>query len=304
MCVTIAAPCVLADQTPASIAEFFEGRTVAVKLDMPGSQQGVDIYPQRPQALDTKSYGNRMREFGPSLRNGDSAIVTKVKVKDNNVEFHLAGGGYGKAGDDTDVSVHFSPLPKSDREKDLEKQLSGEKDNDRRRSLQRELDDIRSSRERHDRHEREMAEQAAESKRQIIMTRRMQGGSRFNIHLEQSKTGEAVTTQSIMEALSAYVDFPSQSFGNAGGRTQANPPSVLTPPPPVPSTPQEAPAEQSLKKGLTREQVDRILGAPGEVQESEQNGLKMANCVYLTPDSSIKANFVNGVLVQYNISSR
>ena len=96
-------------QSAGALSEFFEGKQVVVKLDMPGTQQGVDIFPQRPQPLDTKSYGNRMKKFGTSLRNGDSVIVTKVKVKDDGIKFQLGGGGYVTAFDDTDSSVHFTP---------------------------------------------------------------------------------------------------------------------------------------------------------------------------------------------------
>ena len=85
----LGAVCQLAGQSPEAVSGFFEGKQVIVKLDMPGTQQGVDIYPQRPQALDLKSYSSRIKKFGTALRNGDSVMVTKVKVKDNNIEFQL-----------------------------------------------------------------------------------------------------------------------------------------------------------------------------------------------------------------------
>jgi hypothetical protein len=55
-------------------------------------------------------------------------MVTKVKVKDNNIEFQLAGGGYGTVSDDTDTSVQFTPSERSGREKDLENRLKSETD--------------------------------------------------------------------------------------------------------------------------------------------------------------------------------
>jgi hypothetical protein len=37
--------CQLTGQSPEAVSSFFEGKQVTVKLDMPGTQQGVDIYP-------------------------------------------------------------------------------------------------------------------------------------------------------------------------------------------------------------------------------------------------------------------
>jgi hypothetical protein len=37
--------CQMAGQSPEVLSSFFEGKQVIVKLDMPGTQQGVNIYP-------------------------------------------------------------------------------------------------------------------------------------------------------------------------------------------------------------------------------------------------------------------
>ena len=70
---------------------------------MPGSQQGIDIFPQRNNMLDAKAYGKRMKSFPIALHNGDAVMVTTVKVKDKLIEFQLGGGGFGTFGDDTDT---------------------------------------------------------------------------------------------------------------------------------------------------------------------------------------------------------
>jgi hypothetical protein len=290
--------CLLARQSGSNISEFFEGRKVVVRLDMPGTHQGIDIYPQRPQPFDAKSYGNRLKQFGVSLRNGDSAMVTKVKVKDGNVEFQLGGGGYGTAGDDTDTSVHFTALEKSSREKDLERDIKAESNSDRRRSLQRDLEEIRSDRERHDRHERQIAEEAAESKRRLVADRRMKGGSRFNLR----QMGPEVTPQVIMSSLADYVVFPPESFAGS--------PSALAPQSQRSEAPSNQPAapvpepSPSLRKGLRREQVEAIYGPASEAHENNQSGMTVVSCTYKTTESIVKADFVNGVLVQYSVSSR
>ena len=53
----------LAAQDAQSLSQFFEGKQVVVKIDMPGSQQGVDIYPEKGGMLDAKAYGKRMKNF-------------------------------------------------------------------------------------------------------------------------------------------------------------------------------------------------------------------------------------------------
>jgi hypothetical protein len=290
----------LAAQSQQALSQFFEGKQVIVKMDMPATQQGVDVYPQPPQKLDVKSYSGRLKKFGTSLRNGDPVMITKVKVKDNNIEFQLGGGGYGTAMDDTDTSAHYTPGDKSGREKDLEDQLRNETDPARRRTLQRKLDDARADRERRDRRDRAAAENAADNKRQLIDAKRQQGGSRFNIRFDNKQAASEVTPQTIMATLSQYVDFPVQNFGASadGHISEALAPQVATPPPSA-----SGPAN-SLKKGLSLGQVEELLGQPTETHQSSHDGLKITSYSFQTKDSNVQADFVNGVLVQYNISSR
>jgi hypothetical protein len=263
----------LAGQSPEAVSSFFEGKQVTVKLDMPGTQQGVDIYPQRTQALDLKSYSGRIKKFGSALRNGDSVMVTKVKVKDNNIEFQLAGGGYGTVSDDTDTSVQFTPSERSGREKDLESRLKSETDRERRRALQRELDDLRSWRERRDQRDRAAAEEAAEFKKQRLDARRQQGGSRFNIRFEPRRPVSEITPQAIMAALTPYVTFPPDALGSSE-------PSAV----PQPNAPDAA---RDLKKGLTLEQVVALLGQPVETHDRSQGGLKVTTCTFQNKDVTV-----------------
>jgi hypothetical protein len=288
-----------AAQDPGGLAAFFEGKQVVVKMDMPGTQQGVDIYPQRPQPLDLKSYSGRVKKFGVAIRNGDSVMITKIKVKDNNIEFQLAGGGYGTFGDDTDTSAHFTPADKSSREKDLENRLKTETDPDRRRSLQRELDRVRSDRQRRDDFARAAAENAAESKKARIDGKRIQGGSRFNLHFDSRNLGDSLTPQLVMTALAQYVAFPPEAF----------PPSVEPSPavtsaskPPEPAVGPDS--AKQLKKGQTTEQVESLLGQPAETHKRSENGLEITSLSFQGKDVIIRADFVNGVLVQYSMSSR
>jgi hypothetical protein len=290
-------------QNPDMLSNYFEGKQVVVTMDMPGTQKGVDIYPGRPQPLDAKSYGDRLKEFGVSLQNGSTTTVTKVKVNKDSVEFQLGGGGYGTAGDNTDTSVHFTPADKSDREKELERQLNNETDPDRRRSLQRELDYVKADRARRDAYERARAEDDAARRTQQIAMKRQQGGSRFNLRMDARKMGDSLTPQVVMDALAPYVSFPGDAAStSAGGRPSdaapgGSPGLVVRVPDP------NADQAQSLRKGMSREQVEALYGKAVETNDRNENGLTVTTCVYRAKDVRVQADFVNDVLVRFLMSS-
>ena len=289
-------------QNPDMLSGFFEGKQVVVLMDMPGTQKGVDIYPNRQPTLDAKSYGDRMKEFGVSVQNGQSVMVTKVKVNKDNVEFQLGGGGFGTATDNADTSVHFTPAPKSDREKELEDQLRNETDPNRRRSLQRELDYVRAERDRRDAYERARAEDDAARRAQQVAIKRQQGGSRFNIRIDARKMGDSLTPQVVMDALAAYVNFQGDAVGgDAGGRpadAPAGAPRLAVRPP------DQADPAPALKKGMSQEQVEAMYGKAVETHDRTEGGMTITSCTFIGKDEKVQADFVNGVLVQYSVSSR
>ena len=291
-------------QNPDMLSPFFEGKNVVVKMDMPGTQKGVDIYPNRQPTLDTKSYGDRLKQFGVSLRNGDTVMVTKVKVNKDNVEFQLGGGGFGTAGDNSDTSVHFTPADKSDREKELERQISNETDPNRRRSLQRELDYVRAERERRNAYNRARAEDDAAMRTQQVDMKRQQGGSRFNIRLDARKMGDSLTPQVVMDALAAYVDFGGGAVGGNAGGSPADAAAGGAPALAVRPPDQGVDPSQGLKKGMSQEQVEAMFGKAVESHDHAESGLTITSCTFIGKDEKVQADFVNGVLVQYSVSSR
>src|SRR5260221_8694523 len=105
-------------QSEAALIDFFEGKSVVVKIDMPATQQGIDVFPDARRPLDFAAYSARLKTTGVAIRNGESVLVTKIRMKDNLIEFQLAGRGYGTFGDDPD-SVYAASGPKSNREKGL-----------------------------------------------------------------------------------------------------------------------------------------------------------------------------------------
>ncbi len=316
-------------QEPALQAAF-EGKQVVVLLDMPGSQQGVDLYPDRPNSLDANSYGKRMKNFPVALRVGDAVMVTKVKVSGKRIEFQLGGGGFGTAGDSTDTAVHFTPAAPSQREKDLQDQINNTDDPDQKRYLQRQLDDLVRQRERDDRRNKQIAEEDAARRQQQVTANRMTGGSRFNLNYN-NKVPADITPHDVMLALSKYVSFPVATFGDQnipnqnppGAQNAAAPPpagnsaatiaaanagnpayngGAAAPPAPAGSAAPSGDPLHSLQKGMKIEDVHTLFGAPTKQTDTDHDGIQVHTEVFERPDATVTCSFVNGVLVTYNIA--
>ncbi len=206
LCATLVASHAYA-QSEAALKDYFEGKTVVVKIDMPATQAGIDVYADARRPLNFDEYSARLKATGIALRSGDSVMITKVRIKDKVVEFQLGGGGYGTFGDDTNTSVYVPGAAKSKREKDLERDIKVERDSARKRRMQTELDDLRREREREDSRNRAAASTASEEKKQRIADQRLHSGSRFNIRY-QNGVPPGVTAGGIMAALAEYVEFP------------------------------------------------------------------------------------------------
>ena len=193
-------------QTEAELKEFFEGKRVEVKIDMPATKDGINVYPERRQPIDFGKYSQSLKTYGISLQEGDRIMITKIKVKDKHIEFQLGGGGYGTAGDETG-SVYVPTTSKSRRERDLERRLKDETDERTRRRIRRELDDLRDERRREDNDNRAEAAVAEEIAKARIAEKRLQAGSRFNIRFERKVTADDLTPRVIMDALAEYLYF-------------------------------------------------------------------------------------------------
>src|ERR1700730_8238400 len=89
----------LAAQDEATLRKTFEGKRVTVKIEMPASEEGVDVFPGTDRPINFPKLAGRLKKYGTALREGESALVTKVKVKSGVIEIQLGGGGYGTAGD-------------------------------------------------------------------------------------------------------------------------------------------------------------------------------------------------------------
>jgi hypothetical protein len=89
----------LSAQDEATLRRALEGKRATLHMDMPATSEGVDVYPGTSRPVDFGKVANRLKKNGTAIRDGESILITKVKVKGENVEIHLGGGGYGTFGD-------------------------------------------------------------------------------------------------------------------------------------------------------------------------------------------------------------
>jgi hypothetical protein len=265
------APCLLTPilhaQSEAALKERLEGRPITLKLAMPGTEDGVDVYPGAQKPLDYPRYASRLKNFGTAIKSGQSALITEIKVKSNLIEFQLDGGGYGTMGDETSSSVSVSPAPKTKREQNLEGELRRETDPARKRDIKEELDQLRKEREREDARNRATVAEAEEHKKENIRQRRIEGGSRFNLRYRDGVPRSALTAEAVMQA-----------------------------PPP-------APTSRLPKKGMSLEEADALLGTPKSTSQRSEGKLKVVTRTYAMDGGRVTAEFVEGVLIRYTVSS-
>lgn len=278
--VALASPA--AAQNEEALRGAFEGKRVTLRIDMPGTSDGVDVHGDARQALDYKEYGDRLRRYGVALRAGDSVTVTLVKMKKDLIEVQLAGGGFGTFGDDTSTSVSIPDARKTEREKDLEKRIDDEHDRDRRRAMQRELDGLRDRRDRENRRIAIERERQSEAKRVRIAEQRLRGGSRFNLRYDD-RVPEGIRPQDVAAALGEFMDF-----GGGSSPEPAPPTGDIT----------------ALRKGMTRAEAERAFGRPTETSKRTEGTLVLTTLSFNIDDQRITADFVEDILVRYTISSR
>jgi hypothetical protein len=284
-------------QSENDLKRYFEGKRVTLKLAMPGTEEGVDVFPGTDRPLDYPRYAERLKDNGTAIRAGDDAMITKIRVKSKHIEFQLDGGGYGTMGDETSSSIPVESAPKSQREKNLEGELKREKDPVRRRELKEELDDLRNDREREDASNRAEVAGAEEQKKDNIRQRRLQGGSRFNVRYRDRLPDEVLTPKGLETALAEYVTFPSlpvSTTAAAAGDQPVDREDVGAAPVASGSLP---------RKGMTAAEVEAMLGAPVTASERTEGALRVMTRTYRSGEGQVTAEFVEDVLFRYSMNS-
>lgn len=270
-------------QDEAALRRAFEGQSVVLKIDMPGTSSGVNVYPERDMPVDFPEVASRLKKFGTAIRTGDAVMVTKIRVKDDLIEFQLGGGGYGTFGDAMGESGGgVTEVGETPAEKALRDSIRHESNSGTKRRMQRDLDALRSTRERENSQARAAAAQAEEIRQSNLRGRRMEGGSRFNVRFRGGVPAEALTPDGLRALLSRYVDF--------GGTTA------------VPAQAAAPAGASGLRKGLMLEDVERLLGPAVSASESEECALHVMTRTYRKDGQRTTARFVSGVLVEYTIT--
>ncbi|MBM3796658.1 MAG: hypothetical protein FJW31_21970 [Acidobacteria bacterium] len=280
----------LAAAQDAHLRRAFEGKTVRVKIDMPGDDGGINVYPQREDRVDWRRVGDAIKRYGAALRKGDEATVTKVHIKPKLIEFQLNGGGFGSWSDTAGrPSVPNTYVSKSSRERDLEKQRNNAS-GDRRRDLDREIDYLRRDREREETRLRAIGGRVEVEAQEWERERRLRSGSRFNLHYPKGVSPEAASPEAIIAAVAEFVDF---GEGATAGNDRRQP-ALRT----------RGDGAAALKKGLTEAEVTDLLGEPRTRKTTQAAGLPIVEASYESADSVIQTQFANGVLARFTISSK
>jgi hypothetical protein len=277
-------PATIHAQNEAALRRAFEGQSVVVRIDMPGTSSGVNVYPSQEMPIDFPDVAEKLKKYGTALRTGDAVMVTKIKVKDDLIEFRLGGGGYGTFGDDMGNSGGGGgQVGETNAEKALRDSIGRTTSVGQKRRMQRDLDEMRNARERDKARARSDAAQAEEVREAKLRGRRVEGGSRFNVRSRNGVPPEALTPEGLRAALSRYVDFGGPAQVASGGAASAS-------------------GATTLRKGLTLEEAERILGPAGTATESTECSHKVATRTYVKAGQRTTARFVSGILVDYTMS--
>jgi hypothetical protein len=291
---------------PASLEGYFTGKTVVVKVDMPGTEKGVDLDFEKAAPLDWKPYSSRLSDFGIAIHKGDAARITKIALKSDHIEFQLNGGGYGTFGDSTSTEVKPKDVDKSKYEKDLEKQVKDTKNPKEKQDLQTQLDKEVEKRERQEQANKQEAAAATQVKVQELAEKRANGGSRFNLNFKKTVPPDDRNPDAVMKLLAEYVDFDASVAPPTGPVETAAPDTArpaYVPAASVPSNGSGSPAQ--LKRGMAASDVSALLGNGQQISQSvSSDGLKTQVIEYTTADNVVDVTFVEGVVVKYTINSR
>jgi len=97
-------------QTELDLKQYFEGKTVSLKIDMPATRDGVNVYPEQSNPLDYSEYASRLKRYGTSVHRGDEITVTNISVKDKLIEFQVNGASYNTTVNKKGArfNIHFS----------------------------------------------------------------------------------------------------------------------------------------------------------------------------------------------------
>ena len=95
-------------QSEGELKQFFEGKSVTLRIDLPATKDGVNIYPERAQPFDYKEYGERLKRHGAFVRGHEVVKITKLDVQGDEIEVQVAG--YGTPEGVARFNIHFKEI--------------------------------------------------------------------------------------------------------------------------------------------------------------------------------------------------
>jgi hypothetical protein len=279
-------------QSESVLRSAFEGKTVTVKIEMPATSYGIDVFPLETTPVNWREVADRSKDYGTALKMGQQVMVTKVVLKKDHIEFQLGGGGYGTLGDETGSAAYASVAGESKEERLLRDSIKTAPNATKKKAFEKELNNLRSARERENSRAKAEAAQANELRDANIRAKRAVSGSRFNIWYKPVVPPNAMTPDGVAKVLQQWVDF--QGGLMAADQSAANAASVRGS--------AGGNAAMSLRKGLLIAEVEALLGPANTASESKEGVLTLMKRVYLHDGKRITGSFVNGVLVDYAIA--
>jgi hypothetical protein len=237
--------------------------------------------------VDYPEHAKRLKRYGTAIEAGQSALITKLKVKGNLIEFQLDGGGYGTSGDPTNPTVTAAAVPKTQREKDLEAALKTETDPAAKRLPRAGVGSTAKRPRARGPAQPIVAASATERRREYIQQRRLQGaplqlalpyGACRPTPCEWTRCAPRWTSSSHSMLPASRRGRKSIRCGRANGAL-------------------------ALRKGLLVEEWTPARRAHATHQP--QGGHARGNeATYDTRDGRVVADFVEDVLVRYTVTSQ
>jgi hypothetical protein len=68
------------------LRQYFEGKQVTFRIEMPATKNGINIYPERSQSLNYDDYNEKLKEHGAAIHRGEKAAVTGLRINGRNIE--------------------------------------------------------------------------------------------------------------------------------------------------------------------------------------------------------------------------
>jgi hypothetical protein len=285
----VAAALPAADPNEEALRAALVGKSLTVKIDMPASHKGVDLRFDKEEPFNVGEHFSRIKEFDVAIREGDRVPITYVKLKDDLIEIHLAGGGFNWISDKTTRS--FSSSSKSNRESDLDKRIKNETDRQRKRDMEDERDELRRQRERRDDRNRREVEDYNRDASERDRQKALRSGSRFNLRFKKNVPAGALTGDGVLDYLTKWASTSSGSAPRGG----SNPP------------PRTSGDDLGwLRKGLLRDDVNKRLGR-ARSEGSCKSGDSGSDCrlaTYANGDDEVEVTYVEDVVVKFTIRRR